>query len=356
MNKRNKQSFSGNSRNQNSYASNQKTSHAKSEELLKLAIFALVLLIAAAFTVFLIFSNGCGESSPNKENNLQVDNDNITPAKQFLAKDTDSTKAISEIDSEYAILVKVSDLSVLASKGADTPIYPASMTKIMTVAVACDLVDDLEATYTVKNEVLQTISVQGASRADLKDGFVVSVKDLLYGISYRSGADSVVCLLDYLGISTEEFVKKMNDKASEIGLTSTHFGGPIGFDIEENTTTCRDMAGILAYAMEDPLCRELFSGTTYRLEEHGLIYYHLTLVNTIEGMGTRPNKLVSGYTMVAAKSGFEDKAGHCLASYTEDAQGNGYIVVTAKATTDTSTHGKIKAINDYIKIIENYTP
>ena len=193
-----------------------------------------------------------------------------------------------------------------------------------------------------------------ASSAWLRDyiGQTVTVEDLLYGISYRSGADAVLCLLDYLDISLDEFVALMNKKVSELGLTNTHFGGAIGMDTENNTTTCREMAAIMAYAMDNPLCRELFGGEKHKLKYIDMTYYHSTIVTTLDKMSLKSDTLVSNYTMLAAKSGLEDNAGYCLASYIKnDKTGECFVLVTALAKDDNTN-----PIKDLIKIFKAINP
>ena len=163
---------------------------------------------------------------------------------------------------------------------------------------------------------------------------------MLYGIAYKSGADSVLCLMDYLGLSVEQFVALMNQKAKDIGLKNTRFGGVIGMDDEENQTTCREMAAIMAYAMENEYAREFFSGQRYYFDLYdGFSYYNRTFQNTIiDSMKTATGKLLgSNYNWIATKSGYDiirdddTGAGYCLVSYLEGKDGSRYVVVTAKA-------------------------
>ena len=263
-----------------------------------------------------------------------------------------------DLSSDYAILVRLSDMSTLAHKYADEPIYPASMTKVMTVVVALDLIENLDDEYIVTKEILNTMP-QGASTAWLSScvGNKVSVRDLIYGISYMSGADAVLCLLDYLDLSLEDFVALMNQKVDEIGLQNTRFGGAIGMDAEENQTTCRDMAAIMAYAMENEDCVSFFGGVSYKLDFVEMTYYNSTLSKTLNNMGTNPESVLGdSYTLVAAKSGLEDKAGYCLASYIKnDVTGEYFVLITAKADRSNTyppnrnTILDMEIIFDYIK-------
>ena len=286
-----------------------------------------------------------------------------TAKTQFVAKSGGTGLGGLSLSSDYAILVNVDDMTTVGHKNADEKIYPASMTKVMTVITALDYIEDLDAVYTVTQNILSKIP-QGASTAGMQYAMTefgvtkYTIRDILYGISYSSGADSVTCLLDHLGVTMDEFAVLMNDKAKEIGLKNTRFGGAIGMDAEENQTTCRDMAAIMAYAMENKYAREFFSGIRhyYDLHDKEYSYFHSTLSKTLDYLDESPDTLLDGYTLIAAKSGLEDKAGYCLVSYIEnDETGDKYVLVTAKA----EKHEWPPAANpvlDMVKIFDQIKP
>ena len=319
-----------------------------------IAVIASMLVLATITCVFFAVFGGFDISTPagnfpSSSTTTSTTTDNSKPTepdtKYPYATITDKTNFIASkggndlsnvyLYSEYAILIRLSDMTTIAHQNADTKMYPASMTKVMTVVTALDLIEDLEDEYTITSEVLSAVP-SDASTAWLKDfiGSKATVRDLLYGISYRSGGDSVICLLDYLGMTMKEFASLMNEKAIEIGLQNTIFGGAIGMDSEENQTTCRDMAAIMAYAMENPLCQDLFGGKAYRLKNIEMTYYNATLVNTLDNMGTKPSYVLGkNYTLLASKSGLEENAGYCLVSYIKnDVTGETFVLVTANSS------------------------
>jgi D-alanyl-D-alanine carboxypeptidase (penicillin-binding protein 5/6) len=261
-----------------------------------------------------------------------------TSKKQFVAKSGGTGLGGLALSSDYAILISVDDMTTVAYKNADEKIYPASMTKLMTVITALDYIENLDDVYTVTDRILKSIpygaSTAGMSYAKSEYGITTyTIRDIIYGISYCSGADSVACLMDYLNVSMDDFAVLMNEKAKEIGLKNTHFGGAIGMDTEENQTTCRDMAAIMAYAMENQYAKDFFSGIRHFYDLHeNISYFHSTLSKTLDNLDKKPETLLKGYTLVAAKSGYEDKAGYCLVSYiTNNETGERYVLVTANA-------------------------
>lgn len=368
--------FRSGSGNENRYIS---SSRMSKESRSSLAIVVSVILLAIITAVFIreIGDESVGAWSPSDPTTTSTSATTTIPVlppmddnKYPYATVTDKTQFVAsaggegiyglDISSGFAILVRLSDMSTLAHKYADELIYPASMTKIMTVVAALDMIEDLEDGYVITREVLSQVP-SDASTAWLSSykGKTVSVRDLLYGITYMSGADSVLCLIDYLDLSVSEFVSLMNEKADEIGMENTHFGGAIGMDTENNTTTCRDIAALMAYAMENPLCRELFGGTSYRLDYIDVTYYNSTLSKTlVTNMGTNAdNVLGKNYTLLAAKSGLEDKAGYCLASYIRnDVTGELFVLVTAKAERSSDYPPNKNTIIDMMKIIDSVQP
>jgi D-alanyl-D-alanine carboxypeptidase (penicillin-binding protein 5/6) len=310
-----------------------------------------------------ILGNGTPNDDIEKDPTKDYPYATKTDKSQFVATSGGTSLSGLNINSDYAILVKLSDMSTLAYQNADEAIYPASMTKIMTVITALDYIEDLDDVYVVTRRVLSAVPYD-ASTASLaiyldNGDDKVTVRDLLYGISYRSGADSVICLLDYFNLSLEGFVEVMNKKAEEIGLKDTHFGGAIGMDAEENQTTCRDMAAILAYAMENEYARELFSGGKHPLDlMEGYSYYHSTLDTLLGNMYTNAESVLgANYTILAAKSGLETKAGYCLASYIKnDTTGELFVLVTAHADKSEEYPPAQNPILDMVKIFDRVEP
>lgn len=300
-------------------------------------------------------TGGGGSSDPDEDHPYATKTDKTN----FIASAGGQSLEDVFLSSEHAILINTSDMTTVGHLAADENIYPASMTKVMTVLVAVDMITDLDDGYVITEDVLSRVP-DGASVAWLASfiGDTVSVRDLLYGVSYRSGADAVICLVDYFDLSMTEYVALMNEKAREIGLTNTRFGGAIGMDTEENQTTCRDVAAIMAYAMENPLCRELFGGTSYRLDRIAMTYYNSTLSTTMENMGLTPDTVLgSKYTLIAAKSGFEDKAGYCLVSYIKNNDtGEHFVLVTANARIASSYPNNQNTIHDMREIFKTLQP
>jgi len=239
----------------------------------------------------------------------------------------------STLQSPDAYMIRVKDSAPVIDLNSTARIYPASMTKIMTVLVAIENIDDLNATYTFDGTEFNTAYAQGASTAGFEAGETVPVLDILYGIMLPSGADACYAICNYVAGSESDFVTLMNQKAQEIGMTATNFTNATGLQDENHYSTCQDIAKLLQYAIQNETFKTIFSThiyTTTATDQHsaGIALSSTTFSNLSS------SQLDNGATIIGGKTGYTDEAGHCLASLAEDAKGIEYILVTAGAAGD----------------------
>ena len=154
--------------------------------------------------------------------------------------------AAEVIHSEFARIPEV-----LAEKGMDEKIYPASMTKVMTLLVAAENLPDLGATFPMTQAIIDPLYLAGASMAGYVNGETVTMRDLLYGAVVPSGAEATEALAQAVAGSEEAFVAMMNEKAAALGLTNTHFMNTSGLHDENHYSTVREIALILQAALEN---------------------------------------------------------------------------------------------------------
>lgn len=236
---------------------------------------------------------------------------------------------VDTIKSPYIALLNIEDDKIVAGKNYNTRIYPASMTKVMTLIVAVENIKDMNQTFTMTTALIDPLVKQDASRAGFDPNEIVTAKDLLYGLILPSGADSAVALSEMVAGSEENFVVLMNKKCQELGLKNTHFSNPCGLFTEDNYTTPEEMAMILSYAMEDETCKEILSTyqyTTAATQQHpeGILLTS-TLFSRIYG------NEVAGVTIIGGKTGYTAEAMQCLVSYAEK-NSKHYVAVTAGAS------------------------
>lgn len=264
------------------------------------------------------------------------------------AQATDATKTLDlELYSSSAVLVDVQSGTVLAEKGMDEKIYPASMTKVMTLLVAAENLPDLDATFTMTQAIIDPIYLAGASMAGFVDGETVTMRDLLYGAVVPSGAEATEALAQAVAGSEEAFVAMMNEKAAALGLTNTHFMNTSGLHDENHYSTVREIALILQAALENETCAEILSAENYRASETEQHLDGLAMTNKFLYRVHHEYSL-GGAEITAAKTGYTAEAMNCCASAGKTPDGRSVICVTANAWT-----GEF-CIEDHIALYTKY--
>lgn len=257
---------------------------------------------------------------------------------------TDKTQYVSsEFNCEYGILVDTQSNEILVSKGANEKIYPASMTKVMTLLVAVENIKNLDDTFLMTNDMLAPLYDQDASCAGFADGELVTLRDLLYGLALPSGADSAVALANYVAGGEEQFVVLMNEKAKDLGLKNTHFVNTSGLHDENHYSTPADIAVILQEAISNNLCRQILSTYQYRTEVTEQHPDGILLTSTMFSRMYGNEDEDKGVTILGGKTGYTDQAGQCLASFARK-DGKEYIAIFANGV------GKYSMIYDTINM------
>ena len=147
-----------------------------------------------------------------------------------------------EITSPSAILIEQSTGKVLYEKNADTPLRPASVTKIMTILLAYEAVQEGRVTMEDMVTVSKNAAGYGGSTILLEEGEQITLANLIKGMCIASGNDAAVATAEYIGGSQEGFVEMMNQRAAELNMKNTHFVNPCGLDADGHVTTARDIA------------------------------------------------------------------------------------------------------------------
>lgn len=249
---------------------------------------------------------------------------------------------ITGINSSYAVLMQAGSGRVVGDINGETPMYPASMTKIMTTIVAIENLSDLNQEITVTNDMIANLYAQDATQAGFQPGETVPAIDLLYGVMLPSGADCCIALADTIAGSEEGFVELMNQKAEKLGLENTHFCNTTGLHADDHYSTARDIAELLRYALKNSTFREIIE-SPYRstpgtnVHPDGITFYS-TMFKNLSDTTVIDGKIMGG------KTGFTSEAGCCLASFAEidDIE---YILVTAGAYQAGTPH-----IDDAVKL------
>ncbi len=265
-----------------------------------------------------------------------------------LAQASENTRTLDlELYSSSAVLVDVQSGTVLAEKGMDEKIYPASMTKVMTLLVAAENLPDLDATFTMTQAIIDPLYLAGASMAGYVNGETVTMRDLLYGAVVPSGAEATEALAQAVAGSEEAFVAMMNEKAAALGLTNTHFMNTSGLHDENHYSTVREIALILQAALENETCTEILSAENYRASETEQHPDGLAMTNKFL-YRVHHEYALNGAEITAAKTGYTAEAMNCCASAGKTPDGRSVICVTANAWT-----GEF-CIEDHIALYTKY--
>lgn len=206
-------------------------------------------------------------------------------------------------NAKSAIMIEASTGEILFQKNKDEKLAPASMTKMMSMLL---IMEEIENGNLKWNEMITTsekASSMGGSQIFLKVGEKMTVEDLLKGVAIASGNDAVVALAERVSGSEEQFVKRMNIRAKDLGLKNTNFINATGLTADNHYSSAYDMSLIAKALVKHEKILEFTS--TYEDYLRKDTKSPLWLVNT--------NRLVRFKEGVdGLKTGFTDEAGYCL--------------------------------------------
>lgn len=233
----------------------------------------------------------------------------------------------SELSAKSAVLLNRQTKEIVYEKNAFEKRSMASTTKIMTALLACES-GKLDETVEITS---QMCAVEGTS-VGLKAGYKLRLYDLVCAMMLESGNDAANATAIYLASSLESFAKLMNEKAKQIGMSSTNFVTASGLDDENHYTTAYDMALLGDYAMDNPVLKEICSSKSCKVD---YISPDITLTYS------NHNRLLSSYNgAYGIKTGFTKKSGRCLVSAAKGENGD-FICVTLSAFDDWLDHKKM---------------
>lgn len=249
--------------------------------------------------------------------------------------DSSSVGTIAGINSKAALVANIDTGIVICANNHDKRVQIASMTKVMTLIVACDyldgkarLGDTVDLTYSdrLKSYNKAFLTEPGGTGAVTSE--TVYVVDLLYGLILQSGADAAYGLAEHFAGSEEAFVAKMNEKAAALGMNDTHFTNCVGKDDGgQNYSSMRDVATMFTYALRNPLCENIITTKQWKFVgsyRKGSFINSLVLTKISENSGPK----FGNVTVLGGKSGLESMSGYCLVSVCKNSAGEHFVVVT----------------------------
>ncbi len=340
-------------RNRQQYRKQPKKPKRRLKPWVKAALTVIALGLVALIIALSVSKCEGNDTESVSDTQSTVSNDtastvNTTPEVEInRPKAADYTVTLgSQIESGYAILVDTSNNTILARRNADKVIYPASMTKAMTLLVVAENIDDITANFKMTSKIIDPLYREGLTLAGFCPNEEVTIIDMIYGMALESGAEASVGLAIHIAGSEEEFVKLMNQKAKSLGLKSTNFTNVSGRHDKNHYTTCTEMAMIMQAVISNDFCREIISTEYYTVAKnsfHDELTFHSGMFEKM--YGTEPEVA----TIKGGKTGFTSQSLYCLASFAVTDDGRDIICVTAKG------EQKYSPIYDCIELYKEYT-
>ena len=328
-----------------------------------MAIFLLALTVFLIFTVSILIVRACStkEEQPSGGGVTTPPQSQITPPVQNQSgaifsggtvippatEDADTKNITDEIDAFYAVLIDLETGKIVAQKNSELIFSPASMTKVMTLIVACENLtnEDLNRQIPLSYDVVEYVTRGDYFGTELAlpqesggmtcIGDTYTVRDMLYGIGVSSAADCTYMIVKEVAGTEEAFVNMMNAKARELGLYDTEFDNAVGFDSATNVTTARDMAQIMAYAMQCELIVDILKPRTtdYTITAHwekdGVpATYNVSLKPSFKSRIDKYSEFsLTGVDLEACKTGYTSESFIVAAARSDDEKRGRYILV-----------------------------
>ena len=206
-------------------------------------------------------------------------------------------------NAKSAIIIEPTTGKVIFEKNSNERLEPASMTKIMTLLLTFEAIDNGKISLDDMVTISKRAADMGGSQMFLEAGSNIRLEEIIKGVSIASANDGAIALAEYIGGSVENFVDMMNKKAEDLGLSNTHFINPHGLHADNHYSSAYDMAIMAANLIN----HEKILNYTSIYEDY---------FNKPDGSRTwlvNTNKLVRFFKGVdGLKTGYTKEAGYCL--------------------------------------------
>ena len=237
---------------------------------------------------------------------------------------------------------------VLAQQNMNEELHPASITKVMTLGLACEKAQGKwdNVKLTVSHEDVYSLAGTDSSHIALQEGEEVPLTDALYATMMASANDGANLLAEYFGGGTiADGVEKMNAKVKELSLAHTHFSNPHGISDEDHYTSCYDMAQILRWALEQPGFEQVFTrNEMYTMDP--------TNIQPVTRYFSQQDKMRIGSSryyissILGSKLGYTNTARYSYACLAEQ-NGVRLICVTMQSELSTDKYNDVRTLLDY---------
>lgn len=233
--------------------------------------------------------------------------------------------AADDVFSDAAVLIDADTGTVLFDKSKDVPMYPASVTKLMTILLALEN-GNLED-QVVMTETGTAYCENGSSNLYTQVGEVFTLEQLLYGTMLKSANDMATQVGEYIGGTLDNFIQMMNDRALSLGCTGTHFENACGMPNDAHMTTAHDLARIAQQDLKYEKFRQIVNTATYTIPPTNMTPTERDMTNH-NALLVVPDFYYPG--IIGGKTGYTDAAQSCLSNFASR-NGMTLIVITLHA-------------------------
>lgn len=246
---------------------------------------------------------------------------------------------------------------VLAQQNMDEELHPASITKVMTLGLACEKAqgDWEDVKLTVSHEDVYSLAGTDSSHIALQEGEKVPLTDALYGTMMASANDGANLLAEYFGGGTiEGGVAAMNAQVKELGLKHTHFANPHGISDDDHYTSCYDMAQILRWALTQPGFETVFTRNDTYIMEPTNVQPEMRYFHQQDKMRVGSSRYYIS-SILGSKIGYTNIARYSYVCLAEQ-DGVRLICVTMQSQIKTDKYNDVRALLNYaFSTYKNYT-
>ena len=208
---------------------------------------------------------------------------------------------VQEVDyylhSKEYMIIRMSDLNVLYSKDADKKMYPASLTKVLTLDTVLSLVDDLNDTSRISPWQVRDLINDDASLAYIQTDYDYTLRELLYALILPSGADAAVALQNYFNERGINLIEEMNSHAKELGCENSNFVNTTGLHDDNHYTTLNDLFKILMDVLKYEDGRKVLESLSYTTSDG------IRLMSSLKAIRGGGLQILGGKTGFTTESG-----------------------------------------------------
>ena len=315
-----------------------------------LAAAVIFSILTSAFCSSIVFAQG--DTSVSEPDASDTAESSASPATSSDPAVTDSSSTgtvlldptgagAPAIDGNAYVLYDAQSGVFLLGRNQDTPLPPASITKVMTILLAYEKLN-LSDVIVVTRDMYESIP-SDYQRLGLVEGEEITVEEAIYASLLISACDASMALAIAIGGTVEGFADLMNEKALELGCTNTHFTNPYGISDEDHLTTAHDMAIIMAAALQNESYRKISTTSDYTMPATNKNSEARNLVNGNQFIKT-PKYAYEYY--IGGKTGFTNLSAYTIAAGAQK-DGTTLIAVVLGASSSEVRYSELISLFEY---------